>query len=650
MAPAFPESIRNAHMPRLGSYYPSTLNNWQDETIYFLLPDRFSDGQQVGRPLLERTNLPTARGGAWNWKAWSDSGRGRWQGETIRGIRSKLQYLKDLHVTTIWVGPVFRQRKELDTFHGYSIQDFLDVDPHFGTAQDLVALVNTAHDIQLRIILDIIFHHSGNNWVYDGSVNLPPYNPYPNQYKFGNWRNGRGLTDFPGTALTENDGVWPLEIQDPNCYMRAGVTGDLNNGPDDNPDDGTLPYRRSDFPPDGYGLRSFNPFNGNTLSDLALCYKYWIALTDCDGFRIDTVKHITVNVSRAFLGSMKEFADARGKHDFFLVSEIGGGDVIEREYLDDTDAYKMNAALDIGDARRILRLIGKGLAKPRDYFKRYKDDPDGGESRLIGSRLVSVLDDRDNLNVERIRMSWQASSEHQIVAGVALQLFTLTIPCIYYGTEQAFSFYAPEKNQVSFLIGEGWGTSDHFLREAMFGPEHPHVPGIDGLGYDLSLPGFGPFGSAGHHCFDPSNPTYVRIRHLLEVRNNFQTLRRGRQSQRPIGQFGWNNLDYPAGELIAWSRILDDHEALCVVNGNGDSIKSGAVLVDANLNAPGSVMQVVANTAEIAAIAAGLPYQGSHSVGSDVGIERSNPTGAAFVSIQGVGPSEVLVLAMVNLA
>ena len=91
------------------------------------------------------------------------------------------------------------------------------------------------------------------------------------------------------------------------------------------------------------------------------------------------------------------------------------------------------------------------------------DNPDVGESRLVGSRLVSVLDDHDDINVEKIRMSWQASSEHQIVAALAIQLFTLTIPCIYYGNEQAFSFYAPEMDQVGYLTAEGWGSDDHFF-------------------------------------------------------------------------------------------------------------------------------------------------------------------------------------------
>lgn len=212
----FPRSIRNVQMPRRDRYYPSPINDWQDEVLYFVLPDRFSDGQEAGRPLLNRLNLPAARGAAWNWKAWSDSGRARWQGGTLNGIRSKLQYLKDLHVTALWIGPVFRQRSELDTFHGYSIQNFLDVDPHLGTTQDLVDLVNAAHAKEIRIILDIIFHHSGNNWVYENDVDLPAYKPYPDQYAFGSWRGDRGIPN-PALPTTDNEGVWPRELQDGGC-------------------------------------------------------------------------------------------------------------------------------------------------------------------------------------------------------------------------------------------------------------------------------------------------------------------------------------------------------------------------------------------------------------------------------------------------
>ena len=97
----------------------------------------------------------------------------------------------------------------------------------------------------------------------------------------------------------------------------------------------------------------------------------------------------------------------------------------------------------------------------------------------------------------------------------------------------------------------------------MFGPEHPRKSGLDGLatgsaGIENSLPGFGAFGTTGAHCFNPNSAAYVRIAELIKVRKNFPVLRYGRQYQRPISNFGLPFALPPAGELIAWSRILDD--------------------------------------------------------------------------------------------
>ncbi|MGH9769539.1 MAG: alpha-amylase family glycosyl hydrolase, partial [Blastocatellia bacterium] len=88
-----PASVRDIELPRRERYNPSTAD-WRDETLYFLLPDRFSDGQEQTRPLLDRGNLASARpaqhdGEAWQWAAWAQSGAERWQGGTLRGIRSK---------------------------------------------------------------------------------------------------------------------------------------------------------------------------------------------------------------------------------------------------------------------------------------------------------------------------------------------------------------------------------------------------------------------------------------------------------------------------------------------------------------------------------------------------------------------------------
>jgi hypothetical protein len=155
-------------------YTPSPVD-WRDEVLYFLLPDRFSDGRESTRPLLTRERIGALRQTPSrpdiNWRDWASSGR-VWQGGTVAGIRGQLDYLRGLGVTALWIGPVFKQRARLDTFHGYGIQDFLDVDPRFGTREDLLDLVEGAHRRGMRIVLDVILNHTGDNWGY-----VPPGEP-----------------------------------------------------------------------------------------------------------------------------------------------------------------------------------------------------------------------------------------------------------------------------------------------------------------------------------------------------------------------------------------------------------------------------------------------------------------------------------------
>ncbi len=631
-----PNSLNAYTLPRRQNYFPSP-KDWRDEVLYFLLPDRFSDGQEGTRPLLDRTNFNSARpnssgGDVWRFDEWAESGSGRWQGGTIAGIASKLDYLKDLGISTIWVGPVFKQRGHENSYHGYAIQDFLDVDPRFGTQQDLIDLVDQAHTKGLRIILDIIFNHSGPNWLYAptaGNVVNPPYRA-TGAYDFGNWRGDQGQT-IPAIAGSE-DGVWPEQLQKQDYYTRAGK-GSLGGDNPSNIDDPNAEYRRTDF--DG-GFRDFNVGDPDVLSDLARCYKYWIALTDCDGFRIDTLKHVSLEEARNFCGSIKEFCTNLGKSDFFLVGEIAGGDFNEERYVNVLE-QNLNAALDIGETRLILNRVAKGLESPQSYFDAFTNSKIFGSSRNLGRRHVSILDDHDHVFGEKIRFSSEAASDHQVVAGVAIQLFTLGIPCVYAGTEQALS--GPELAVRQFL--PGWKGSDRYLREAMFGPANPLQSGTAGLSgtLDNTLPGFGPFGTAGHHCFDPSHPTYKRIAALTTLRQRYPVVRSGRQYSRPISFLGRPFEVVGNGELMAWSRILDDEEALCIVNVNGTQSRGADILVDAGLSTSVGNLTVVANTAEVAN--PGTPV--NHPIGSTLPVQRTGD-GNAYIAVRNLGPSEVLVL------
>ena len=632
--PRPPRIRHDVQLPRRVAYYPSPVD-WRDEVIYFLMVDRFSDGQEDTRPLLDRRYLAAARpalpnGDPWRWDRWALSGGERFQGGTLRGIISKLGYLQRLGITTLWLSPVCKQRVHLDTYHGYAIQDFLDVDPRFGTRQDLVDLVSAAHERGMRVLLDIVFQHTGPNWRYPpdvpGGADMPHYTS--GRYPFGSWVDAAGapLVGVPDV----NDAAWPEEMRTIDYYTRAGA-GDLGAGAIDDP---AAEHKRSDF----FTLRDINLDAPGALTDLALCYKYWIALTDCDGFRIDTLKHVSFEQARNFCGTIKEFAANLGKANFFLVGEVAGGDFAATRYLDALER-NLNAALDIGEMRLALGDVAKGLAPARAYFDGFVPGlAIMGSHRNLGSRHISILDDHDHVFGTKLRFSTDVMSQHHAAAAVALQLFTLGIPCIYYGTEQALG--GPEPSERQWL--PEWGRADRYLREAMFGPLHPRASGragIDPQALDTSLPGFGPFGTAGHHCFDERFPVYMRIAALAALRAAFPVLRHGRQYLRPISNFNQPFAFPPAGEIVAWSRILDDEEALCVINPNGLAARGGDVVIDAALNRPGDTMTVILNTAQ-AADPDG--YDGLYPKGRQLTVKERN--GTSYVEIRNLPPAETLVL------
>jgi len=630
-------SQARANWPKRQKYTPSP-RDWRDQIFYFLLPDRFSDGQEITKQLLNYDlsnqvgidHIRALRGTSWQWDNWQKSGAERYQGGTLKGIKSKLPYLAALGVTTLWIGPVLRQRIEENSYHGYGIQDFLDIDPRFGTRNDLVELVDAAHASKLHVILDIIFNHSGCNWLYDSSTSnkykpgyLAPFNSYSPIWA----RNGFGAEiTSPDQALGNDDSVWPQELQAASCYLRAGCgslgAGDIN---DDNAE-----HKRTDFE----SLRKMNLFDDSTFQTLILAYQYWIALTDIDGFRIDTFKHVTLKQARNFCNALKEYAEDLGKEDFFLVAEVAGGNTAQDRYLDVT-GRNLNACLDIGEQRETICNVGNGVQAASDFFAGFDPfNPGMGSHRNWGSQHLSISNDHDHVFGAKVRLAADAANDHQGAAVAALQLFSLGIPCLYYGIEQGLASGA-EPDQRQYL--KNWGGHDCLLREAMFGPEHPRAAGWDGAQgkADDKLVGFGPHGTSGWHVFNPDHPIYTRISQLAKVRQLFKPLRRGRQYRREISYLS-NPFAFPDdGQLVAWSRVFDDQEVLIVINPHGVERRGARVVVDRRLSEQG--LQVMANTDPAA--------PAKMKAGAKLGLEAWDTWN--FVSLdQGLlGPSEVVVLA-----
>jgi glycosidase len=512
--------------------FPSPAD-WRDEFIYFLLVDRFDNNQRGLRPY-----SPTAPKGR-------DPNQGKvFQGGNLKGIRRRLNYIKGLGANAIWLSPVFKNRVEkADSYHGYGIQNFLEIDPRFGSRADLQNLVRDAHARGMYVILDIILNHSGDNWAYPGDF------PYyfargAGPFDFGFWRE-----NDPQPGLQLEDAVWPEELQRPECYKRRGQIRDWND-----------PQEAIDG--DFLSLKELDIRRADVLDALIKSYKYWIALADVDGFRLDTVKHMESSATAIFCNAIREYARRIGKHNFFLFGEIVADDETLQRYLGRNSRIEgtnerfpsLDAALDF-PLYFILEETIKGFLNPaalRERYERFKTQyADHGEA---GQYFVSFVDNHDQMARPYRRFMHGNPFPEQAVLAIGYLLTSPGVPCIYYGTEQGF---------------DGGGDNDSYVRECMFG----------GL--------WGAFDSTQQHFFKPSNPIYQSIKRIAAVRQNEPALRYGRQYFREISGNGIT-FGYPMDGkcTLAYSRILDDREILIALN--LDAVpRSDYITVDASLSPAG---------------------------------------------------------------
>ncbi|WP_138475263.1 alpha-amylase family glycosyl hydrolase [Dyadobacter bucti] len=527
-------------------YFPSP-QAWEDQVLYFLLVDRFSDGDETNftdnngnivsagnTPLFTGVEAGNAIATEETAARWRDAG-GNFVGGNLKGLKSKIGYLKRLGVTAIWISPVFKQVAAQESYHGYGIQDFLDIEPRFGTTTDLIDVVKTAHENGIFVILDIILNHSGDVFGYVGGQ--PAYQngqTFPVQ----GFRNAAGNAALPFGPLAAGEsadaGIWPAELQEAGTFTQKGKIVNWDYEPE---------FLNGDFE----SLKDITHGSGDVdnfrVSDafkyLTEAYKYWIAVADIDGFRIDTVKHMELGATRYFSSVIKEFTMGIGKENFYLIGEITGG---RQRAFNTLELTGLDAALGIDDIPDKLEYLVKGYRNPSEYFGLFRNSElVQKESHIwFRNKVVTLFDDHDQVRKggHKARFCADSLGTDMLVAVLGLNLTTLGIPCIYYGTEQAF---------------DGEGGNDRYIREAMFGGE------------------FGAFRSRNVHFFNENNPWYPEISKINELRKQHIALRRGRQYLRTTSA---NGIDFSLptifGErmnsIVAWSRIFNDREVLCAIN------------------------------------------------------------------------------------
>lgn len=282
--------------------------DFRDETIYFAMTTRFYDGDPQNN--------------TYCWDGVKNVNDPEWRGD-FKGLISKLDYIKALGFTAVWITPVVENASGLD-YHGYHAFNFQKVDPRYESEDcKFQDLIDAAHARGMKIILDIVLNHTGNfgedylcpMFVKDYSVNLSnilgslklhPNTVLPADYSLSSPR----AHDYRIAALKNEDGV---NHDTHNHYHHVGNEW--------NWDDYSRWYAQ--IAGDCVDLNTENP---RVTEYLVNCYGKFIAM-GVDGFRIDTSGHISrLTFNKAFIPQFTALAEQyrakRNGGEFFMFGEV----------------------------------------------------------------------------------------------------------------------------------------------------------------------------------------------------------------------------------------------------------------------------------------------------------------------------------------
>ena len=226
------------------------------DVLYMLMPDRFAQGanhnpQVKGmRKYKEDRTQPSLR-----------------HGGDLNGIREHLDYFKELGVTALWLTPVLENDSPDDergysTYHGYATTNYYRVDPRFGTNDDYRRLCDEAHQKGLKVVMDMIFNHSGfeHPWTQDMPtkdwLNLPQW-----------LKESKGTSNPTGTSFLQTS-YKLTPVKDP--YASKVDLKETVDGW---------------FVPTMPDLNQRNP---HVMTYLIQNSKWWIETVGIDGIRMDT--------------------------------------------------------------------------------------------------------------------------------------------------------------------------------------------------------------------------------------------------------------------------------------------------------------------------------------------------------------------------
>jgi len=405
-----------------GVFAQSASNSfWQAQNIYQIFTDRFFDGDPANN---------NASG------SYNASSGGNVHGGDFKGVEQKLDYIKALGATAIWISPVVKNVN--GEYHGYAGQDFYSVDPHWGSLSNLQGLINAAHAKGLLVIQDVIVNHGGTLNNRDGNTTFNNSSGYSLAYASSSKKFAAPFnTNAANPSLTNlfhNFGA----IQD------YGITAQVETG-------------------ELSGLDDFRTETAYIRTNMAAVYNFWITNAGFDGFRIDTVKHVEMGFWQDWCSRIHAFATANGKPDFFMFGEVWDGDAKCGSYTGTQGggAFKLDSTVDFPLYFTVNSVFATATGNTKQIEDHYAALTNFDATAR--DRLVTFLDNHDTT---RFLNSANANGNTNRLAVALTFLYTgRGIPCLYQGTEQAFNGGADPANREDMFAGafeQGPSLGDNF--------------------------------------------------------------------------------------------------------------------------------------------------------------------------------------------
>lgn len=507
-----------------------------DESIYFVMTDRFENGSTAN----DEAGIGYGRLGS----GYDPTDIGYYHGGDFVGLTQRLDYIKELGFTSIWITPPVVNRPmqgDSASYHGYWGTDFTTIDPHLGTEAEFKNFVSKAHSLGMKVIVDIVVNHTAD--VISPKIGIYTYRDtydYPyrdSQGKAFDASKLAGQKKFPTLSLKKS---FPYEPFVSSYYKDVKKPAWLNDARNyHNRGDSTFSGESSTFG-DFFGLDDLFTERPEVVQGWIQVWSDWITKFDIDGYRIDTAKHVNPEFWKAFLPQVLKAAKTAGKAEFPIFGEVADGNP---KYLATfTMDQKFPSVLDFAfqsevigftrapnQAARLIELFNADDAYTTASTSAY------GIPTFLGNHDMG----RTGMYLERVNFGDgpDVLLARAKIAHTALFLMRGS-PTLYYGDEKG-------------MTGTG---GDKEARQDMFPTQ------VEEWKSEIRI-GSTPIGN--RSAFDVKNPLENHIAALNTLRRNHPALAQGTQQIRKAEK-----------STFAYTRYLDDTEYLVVFNTSEEAITS----------------------------------------------------------------------------